>query len=95
MRVPVWLTLGVAALVIVFGLYRLWLTTRPADERQRRRGLFGGARTTQALLGVVYLLLGGALVATSFGWNPMAGVFAPAPAKAPAEPGETQLKKAP
>ena len=82
MRVPQWLTLGVAALVIVFGLYRLRMATRCESEQERarqRRGLFGLPRRTHALIGTIYLLLGGALIATSFGWNPLGGVFAPAP----------------
>ena len=33
-------------------------------------GLYAMGRRTHVLIGVVYLLLGGALVATSFGWNP-------------------------
>jgi hypothetical protein len=97
MRVPQWLTLGVAAFVIVFGVYRLWLARQPREAQQRasgRRGLFGQARSTQALLGVVYLMLGAALIATSFGWNPLGGLFAPAPTApptAPADPGAIRV----
>ena len=29
------------------------------------------------LVGIVYLLLGGALAATSFGWNPLGNMFGP------------------
>jgi hypothetical protein len=32
-------------------------------------------RRTHFLVGLVYLLLGGALVATSFGWNPFGNMF--------------------
>lgn len=94
MRVPQWLTLGVAALVIVFGLYRIWMATRrDADERAAKRwGLFGLPRRTHALIGVIYLLLGGALIATSFGWNPLA--TAPEqPPTAPADPDAVRLEK--
>ena len=43
-------------------------------------------RRTHLLIGIIYLLLGGALVATSFGWNPFGTWFGgdgeePAPAK--------------
>jgi hypothetical protein len=98
MRVPQWLTLGVAALVIVFGLYRLRMATRSESEQERarqRRGLFGLPRRTHALIGTIYLLLGGALIATSFGWNPLGGVFAPAPTApptAPADPGAIRVE---
>ncbi len=80
MRLPQWLTLLVAAWVIVFGLYRIKLAMDPKQALKKaegKKGLFALGRRTHALLGVIYLLLGGALVATSFGWNPMAGVLAP------------------
>ena len=80
MRVPVWLTLGVARLVIVFGAYRIRLAFRSDEEDARARakkGLYAMGRRTHFLIGVIYLLLGGALVATSFGWNPFSGVFGP------------------
>src|SRR5450432_849812 len=80
MRLPQWLTLLVAAWVIVFGLYRIKLAMDPKQALKKaegKKGLFALGRRTQALVGVIYLLLGGALVATSFGWNPMAGAFAP------------------
>ena len=80
MRVPVWLTLGVALLVCVFGAYRIRLAFRSDEEDQRaraRKGLYAMGRRTHFLIGVIYLLLGGALVATSFGWNPFGGLFGP------------------
>ncbi|HEY0191830.1 MAG TPA: hypothetical protein VGC42_11965 [Kofleriaceae bacterium] len=81
MRVPVWLTLGVALLVCAFGLYRIWLAARPEIERaddRPRRGMYAMRKRTHLLIGVVYLLLGGALIATSFGWTPFGNVFGPA-----------------
>ena len=80
MRVPVWLTLGVALLVCGFGAYRIRLAFRSDEEDQRaraRKGLYAMGRRTHFLVGVVYLLLGGALVATSFGWNPFGNLFGP------------------
>jgi hypothetical protein len=80
MRVPVWLTLGIAALVIIFGVYRMRIAFRSDDEDARakaRKGLYAMGRRTHFLIGVVYLLLGGALVATSFGWNPFGNWFGP------------------
>jgi len=100
MRVPVWLTLGVALLVCVFGAYRIRLAFRSeeADQRARaQKGLYAMARRTHFLIGLVYLLLGGALIATSYGWNPFGSLFgsgtetpakaiAPAKATTPADP---------
>jgi hypothetical protein len=73
-----WLTLGVASLVIIFGLYRIRLFFRNADEEARareRKGMFGFPGRTHFLIGLIYLMLGGALVATTFGWNPLAGTL--------------------
>jgi uncharacterized iron-regulated membrane protein len=112
MRVPVWLTLGVALLVCLFGAYRIRLAFRSdaEDERARqRKGLYAMGRRTHFLVGVIYLLLGGALVATSFGWNPFSGVFAsrseaprkepatmsPAPSMAPTPSSDPAANKAP
>jgi hypothetical protein len=84
MRVPVWLTLGIASLVCVFGLYRIRLAFRANGEDQRARakkGLYAMGRRTHLLIGLVYLLLGGALVATSLGWNPFGSMFGPSTEK--------------
>lgn len=80
MRVPVWLTLGIAALVLIFGVYRIRLALRSDTDNEKakaRKGLYAMGRRTHLLIGVVYLLLGGALVAVSFGWNPFGGAFGP------------------
>ncbi len=51
---------------------------KASDERARARGgLYGMGRRTHFLVGTVYLLLAAALVATTFGWNPMGGMFGP------------------
>jgi hypothetical protein len=91
MRVPVWLTLGIALLVCGFGLYRIALAFRAQAAAEpiagRKKGLYAMGRRTHALIGIVYLLLGGALIATSFGWNPFGNLFGPrteVPAKAAA-----------
>ena len=78
MRVPVWLTLGVAALVVIFGIYRIRIGFRNDEEDRRaraRKGLYAMGRRTHFLIGIVYLLLGGALIATTFGWNPFGNFF--------------------
>jgi uncharacterized iron-regulated membrane protein len=80
MRVPVWLTLGVAILVLVFGAYRIRIAFRSDEEDERarsRKGLYALRRRTHFLIGVVYLLLGVALIATTFGWNPLGGMLGP------------------
>ena len=81
MRVPVWLTLGVALVVCVFGLYRIRLAFRSdvASEPTvgKKKGLYSMGRRTHALIGIVYLLLGGALIATSYGWNPFGSLIGP------------------
>jgi hypothetical protein len=103
MRVPVWLTLGVAVLVCVFGAYRIRIAFRSDEEDQRareRKGLYAMGRRTHFLIGVIYLLLGGALVATSFGWNPLGGMIGPrteTPANdaAPSKPGSVPTDQLP
>jgi hypothetical protein len=103
MRVPVWLTLGVAVLVCVFGAYRIRIAFRSDEEDERaraRKGLYAMGRRTHFLVGVIYLLLGGALIATSFGWNPFGSLFGPgteAPAKdaAPSKPGSVPIDQLP
>jgi len=85
MRVPTWLTIGIALVVCGFGLYRIRLAFRSGeageagegDEGRTRRGFYAMGKRTHFLIGVVYLLLGGALIATSYGWNPFSNMFGP------------------
>lgn len=80
MRIPAWLTIGVAILVILFGAHRIRLSLRSDEEEARareRRGLYAMGRRTHRLIGVVYLLLGAALIATTFGWSPFGDLFGP------------------
>ena len=103
MRVPVWLTLGVAVLVCAFGAYRIRIAFRSDEEDERaraRKGLYAMGRRTHFLIGVIYLLLGAGLVATTFGWNPLGGVLGPRtepPAKdaAPSKPGSVPIDQLP
>jgi len=88
-RIPVWLTLGVAALVIIFGAYRIYLATRPsptdeARDAPARRGFYRMSKRSHLFVGIIYLLLGAGLIATSFGFNPFGDNIGPtteAPAK--------------
>lgn len=71
--VPQWLALLVAAAVILFGFYRLWLAFGgpPDEERaEARRGLLAMPRRQHGAIGIIFLLIAGALIATAFGWNP-------------------------
>jgi len=103
MRVPVWLTLGVAVLVCIFGAYRIRIAFRSDEEDQRareRKGLYAMGRRTHFLVGVIYLLLGGALIATTYGWNPFGSVLGPStepPARdaAPSKPGSVPIDQLP
>src|SRR5262245_18424765 len=99
MRVPLWLTLGVTVLVCVFGAYRIRIAFRSDedDERARaRKGLYAMGRRTHFLVGVIYLQLGGAQVATSFGWNPFGGLVTPrAEAPSPAKPTSLRIDHLP
>jgi hypothetical protein len=105
-RIPIWLTLGIALLVIAFGSYRIWLATRPKrEDGEQPRSLLGGgfyrmSPRAHLAIGVIYLLLGASLVATSFGWNPFGGLFGPKteePSKdnAPVKPGSVPTDQLP
>jgi hypothetical protein len=74
-RLPAWLTLTCAAMVILWGAYRIKLGLRTASAEAKaaeKKGLFGLPRRTHLLIGVIYLLLGAGLIAVTFGWNPLA-----------------------
>jgi hypothetical protein len=74
-HVPQWLTIGVAVLVILFGSYRISLALKkPVPEGERKSIMGGGfyrmSPKMHVAVGVIYLALGAALIATSFGWSP-------------------------
>jgi hypothetical protein len=78
MTVPPWLTFLVAGMVIFFGLYRLWFALRaPSQEASAvpRKGLYGLPRRRHFLYGVLYLLLGGMLIAGALGYPILAPLF--------------------
>lgn len=75
MHVPQWLALTIAAAVILFGIFRIHLATggMPDEERaKRRRGMYAMPRWQHGLIGALFILVGGALIATALGWNPLA-----------------------
>ncbi len=72
MTLPRWITFLIAALVIGFGGYRIWIAMRSeeAEDRARqRKGLYGLPRRTHFLFGLLYLLLGGFLIAAGLGYK--------------------------
>ena len=67
---PAWIVGAVAALVILFGGFRIKLAFRSKEEEQaarQRGGLFGYGRRTHVLFGVVYILMGVLLLLGLFG----------------------------
>ncbi|MEO8845754.1 MAG: hypothetical protein ABI591_23205 [Kofleriaceae bacterium] len=79
MRVPPWVTLAVAVLVIVFGLYRLRMSLKKVDPEATKKSVMGGgfyrmSPKAHLVIGLLYLALGGALIATTFGWSPLGGL---------------------
>src|SRR5512138_198499 len=77
MRVPGWLTLGVAALVLAFGIYRITLAFRKGEDKRPKRGLYAMGKRSHLFIGFIYVLLSGGLVAAAFGWNPLGGSIGP------------------
>jgi hypothetical protein len=75
--IPRWIVFLVAAWVMAFGAYRIYVARRPAEKDEatdrpnfHRRGLYGRSRQAHLVMGILYLLLGGCLVAMGFGWKP-------------------------
>lgn len=78
MTVPPWLTFVVAGLVIFFGLYRLWIALRSpprAASNVPLKGLYGLPRRRHLLYGIVYLILGGLLIAGALGYPILGPLF--------------------
>jgi hypothetical protein len=76
-NVPRWLLFLVAAWVIAFGLFRIFIALRrqprsPEGPNFMRRGLYARTPRSHVLFGGVYLVLGAFLIATGFGWAPAA-----------------------
>lgn len=76
MLLPRWLFILVAVWVTGFGLFRLYMAIKrlrsPGEDDRpnfQKRGLYAMSPRTHILFAVVYLLLGAALWAMSFGWQ--------------------------
>jgi hypothetical protein len=94
-RVPVWLTLGVAILVLIFGVYRIKLALKKPDPEKAEtpvmgRGFYRMSSRTHLLIGIVYILLSAGLIATTFGWNPLGNAFGPDTKTPPKEQAPTK-----
>lgn len=76
MSIPVWVTYVAAALVIVFGLHRLNISRKSDEETTgARRGLYGMSRRAHRIIGLLYIALGGLLIATAAGFSPFGALF--------------------
>ena len=76
MTVPRWLLFLVAAWVMVFGLFRIYIAVRPRRRDDdgpnfMRKGLYARTPRSHILFGALYVVLGGFLIATGFGWSPV------------------------
>ncbi|MBK9031852.1 MAG: hypothetical protein IPL61_11090 [Myxococcales bacterium] len=73
MAIPQWLAISISVLILGFGGYRLWLAVAGPSNFVRanvRRGMLAMSRRSHGLVAVLYLLVGAALLASAFGWNP-------------------------
>jgi uncharacterized membrane protein HdeD (DUF308 family) len=78
---PAWIFFLVAVWVIAFGVFRIVVAVKRSRQAARspdrpnfmKRGLYALSPRTHILFGIVYILLGGCLVAMGLGWQPGAG----------------------
>ena len=69
MFVPPFITFTVAACVIAFGCYRLFLAfTVDAETLAKRKGLYGMSKSRHTFYGILYLVLGAMLIAGALGY---------------------------
>ncbi len=81
MVLPAWVFFLVAVWVIAFGVFRIAVAVKrsklaasdPDRPNLMKRGLYALSPRTHILFGVVYIVLGGCLVAMGFGWQPGSG----------------------
>jgi uncharacterized membrane protein HdeD (DUF308 family) len=72
-HIPTWILILVGGLVSVFGVFRIFLGFRSAEEDERARsrgGLFGMRRTTHIVIGLIYVVMGVFLILGAFGVRP-------------------------
>ena len=82
MAIPQWLGISLAVLVILFGGFRMYLAVAGPSNEERakaRRGMLAMSRRSHALVAILYLIVGGALLAgAGFGWSPWGAPAKPA-----------------
>ncbi len=89
MLIPAWLSLTCAALIAVWGIYRIRIGMRSAEAEERataKKGLYALPRRTHLLIGIVYVLLGVGLAAIALGWRPLSFSFGGDETTKPAPP---------
>ena len=71
MSIPIWLTLLVAAVVSIFGVYRIWIAISPSDDTEGSRwdtvAAFGRTKRAHLIYGILYLAMGVMLCLAGFG----------------------------
>jgi len=72
MAIPRWLVFILAAWVLVFGAYRLWVAFRKKDTdtskpHWQQKSVFGRTKRAHAIYGSLYVIAGAMLLATGFG----------------------------
>ena len=90
MAIPQWLIFTIAGLVILFGVYRMWLAVAgPSDEERakHRRGMLAMGRRTHGLVAIMFFIVGALAIASGFGWKPFTSKAADTAPASPARPG--------
>ena len=98
MAIPQWLSFTIAGLVLLFGAYRMWIAVAGPSNEERakhRRGMLAMSRRSNGLVAILYFIVGGLLVASSFGWTPWRSSPEPTAPTAPATPGGSGLPLTP
>jgi hypothetical protein len=103
-RIPVWFALTAAVGVMLFGAYRIRLgltwTAEQEEAAKRRGGLYAMGKRFHIFVGSIYIVMGTALLAMGFGWQPFGssigpGTATPATDKAPAKGNTIPLEQLP
>lgn len=74
MQLPAWITFLVAAMVGVFGVYRLRLGVIPRDQYQqlsRRGGFYRVGQRSHLVVGLLFVFMSVFLVTGALGVNPI------------------------
>ena len=71
MQLPRWLLVLVGLTVVLFGVYRIWFSFQKpkSEDDPQRRGLYAYPGRRHLLIGTVYVIAGGMLLASGLGLN--------------------------